>query len=78
MLYLVSQNESSQTPLPDELNLYALENNLTYPLLVDTDTMVGSRFSTDNYIPSLSLFDRGAVVMVTDGEVTEQDIIDLL
>lgn len=78
MLYLVSENESSQTPLPDELNLYALENNLTYPMLIDTNTMVGSRYSVDNYIPSLSLFDRGAVVMVTDGVVTEQDIIDLL
>ena len=69
---------NGSTPTVEDLTAYSLENNITYPMLIDINWMEQQRFSVDSGIPSWSLFGRGPVVEITDGVVTEQDIIDLL
>ncbi len=77
-VYLVWGTETQQTPTTEDLMAHATDNGLTYPLLVDIDMREGARFSTDSTMPSLTLLDRGPVVEIIDGDVTEQDIVDLL
>ena len=74
----MAETENYQTPTADDLTMYALEHNISYPLLVDIGWVEQSRFSVDSTMPSLTLFGRGPVVEIIDGEVTEQDIVDLL
>ena len=78
MLYAVFENEAKQTPSLEDLNNYAIEHDISYPLLVDSSQSVYAAFEQDFYIPSVHVFSPGPTVHTLDGAVTEADVLALL
>ncbi|MDP7113537.1 MAG: hypothetical protein QGH45_16340 [Myxococcota bacterium] len=78
MLYAVFENEAKQTPSLEDLNYYAIEHDISYPLLVDSSQSVYAAFEQDYSIPSVHVFSPGPTVEILDGAVTEADVLALL
>ena len=50
----------------DDLNLYAVEHDIGYPLLIDYNWQIQSRWALDQTMPSLHLFAPGPTLVVQD------------
>ncbi len=78
-MYLIAENHSSQTPTIEDLNTYAIEHDISYPLLVDYNWQIQSRYSEDQYMPSLHLFGPGPTLVIQDEfEIPTSEIEALL
>jgi hypothetical protein len=80
VMYIATENGSYQAPSIDDLNGYAIEHNISYPLLADPGGAVcyqGS-WNTDNYIPSFHVLTPGPTWHTFDGAVSEGTFIPLL
>ena len=77
-IYLVAEDEDGQDPSQEILNAYAMEHGIGYPLLADIGWQVQTRFSRDQFMPSLTLLSPGPTVEIVDGDVTDADIEALL
>ncbi len=78
VLYAVFENEAKQAPSLEDLNNYAIENDISYPLLADSSQSVYAAFEQDYYIPSVHVFSPGPTVEILDGAVTEADVLALM
>ncbi len=65
-MYLIAENLSSQTPTIEDLNAYAIEHDIGYPLLVDYNWQIQSRFETNGSMPSFHLFAPGPTLKMKD------------
>jgi len=85
---LLVEAASGVPPVPDDLAVWADSEDYgqgqTFPVLADPgwieNTCTIARFSIRDHpsLPSTTLLGPGAVVLMPDGEVHEQDLIDAL
>jgi len=78
--YVAAENDAGAPPSIDDLNGYAIEHNISYPLLADPNWAVCGQaaWNSDNYIPSFHILTRGMVWHTMDDQISESMFIPLL
>ena len=76
---LITENYETEPPSTEQLQEWADEYGQTFPVLSDADP-VALRYTTRPTLslPSISLLGPGGVVLIADGDVTEEHIVDAL
>ncbi len=62
---------------PDEVATWVEAYGCTHPVLADTNS-IASRWEQDGYIPSDHLLSPGAVIEIIDGDVGEEQFLEVL
>ncbi len=73
VITLLGENVYGQPPSQSDLQMWASSFGLQHPVLADPGWAAGDRFERDGYIPTISLLQPGAKVLLTDsGYATSQ------
>jgi hypothetical protein len=78
VIQLKAQNSSSQTPSQADLESWADNFGITFPVLADSNWTVMRRWEQDNYIPSHTLLAPGMKVVKVDEKVSDADVEAIL
>jgi len=80
IITLITENYDGEAPDMEELNEWADEYDETFPVLSDADYEVTLRYATRDQVslPQTSLLAPGSVILVADGNLTEEDVIESL
>jgi len=78
-LTLITETYEEEPPDQADLQTWANEYNETFPVLSDGNEEI-DRYSIrgDVSLPSHTLIGPGAVVLIADGDITEEDIVNAL
>jgi hypothetical protein len=79
LISLITETYDLVPPNTEELNLWADEYGQTFPVLSDAEP-VAERFTSRGSLslPSHTLIGPGAVVLIADGDVGVEDILEAL
>ena len=80
IITLITENYDGETPDTDDLNEWADEYDETFPVLADADYEVTLRYVTRDQVslPQTSILTPGSVILVADGNLEEEDVIEAL
>ena len=80
IITLITENYDSEAPDQDDLQEWADEYDQTFPVLSDANSEITLRYAARDGVslPQTSLIGPGAVVLVADGNLEEEDVIAAL
>ncbi len=80
VIYIAAENDASQPPSLEDLNEYAIEHNIGYPIVADPGWAVCGQaaLNADDYIPSFHVLTPGPTWHTIDGAVSEGTFVPLL
>ena len=78
VIQLKAENSSRQAPSTSDLDAWADNFGLTFPVVSDPNWNTMMRWEKDNYIPSHTLLAPGMKVVQLDERISEEDIESVL
>ena len=73
-IYIIAEDSDGNATTTEDASDWARTFGLSFPVLTDSDWIIGNRFELDYYIPSYTLIGPGMEVIKIDADISDTDI----